>query len=450
MNNDQLQDQVDSIRQTFGYIREFRGATFVIKIDSSLIQNEDSFPVLLRDIVLLHTAGIQIILVPGAKQRIDQILSHFNISCATVGGRRISTPEAIPFVKMAAFDVSNRLMTLLAENKENAVIGNWVRARSLGVSQGIDYQCTGTIDKIDGPALQNVLEDEVIPIIPNIGWSLSGHPYNISSNELAYEISCAVKSEKLFFLTDAPPISSSTYKLLPDMETDEAGRISSLSTDQIEPFISLNTHKGVYDTNMELLTYASRASKKGVKRVHLIHGCDDGVLLQEIFSNRGAGTMIHRDLHENIRPAQHTDIADILRITAPLIKEGILLHRSYEDIQNALSEYYVYEIDKTLHGCGALRKYSDGSYEIYSVAVDKSYASLGTGKQLLSYLTARAEAQRAPRVFLLTTQTIDWFLNLGFTEAHLADLPAEKAASYNHGRSSRILIKELSAPRQRR
>jgi len=61
----------------------------------------------------------------------------------TVDNIRISPPEAIPFIKMAAFDVSNKIMTMLAENNTNAVIGNWVRARGIGVRNGIDFKVRG-------------------------------------------------------------------------------------------------------------------------------------------------------------------------------------------------------------------------------------------------------------------------------------------------------------------
>ena len=72
-----------------------------------------------------------------------------------------------------------------AENKINAVIGNWVRARSLGVRDGVDFQSTGTAEKIELNLIDKVLVEGLIPIFPCIGWSSTGNPYNISSNELA-------------------------------------------------------------------------------------------------------------------------------------------------------------------------------------------------------------------------------------------------------------------------
>ena len=158
------------IRQAFEYVHLFKGKTIVIKVDGS-VMNHPFLLLLVKDLVLLHRQGIHILLIPGAKERIDEVLPRYNISWESIQGVRISTPEAIPFIKMAAFDVSNRLMTLLAENNASAIIGNWVRARSLGVIKGVDYQNTGTVEKINVELVRKTLEEGLIPIFPNIGWS---------------------------------------------------------------------------------------------------------------------------------------------------------------------------------------------------------------------------------------------------------------------------------------
>ena len=89
---------------------------------------------------------------------------------------------------MAAFDVSSKVMTMLAESGAHAVMGNWVRARSIGVQGGIDFQSSGVVEKLQVDILKNVLADGLIPIFPNIGWNAKGKPYNLSSNELAFTL----------------------------------------------------------------------------------------------------------------------------------------------------------------------------------------------------------------------------------------------------------------------
>lgn len=156
--------------------------------------------------------------------------------------------------------------------------------------------------------------------------------------------------------------------------------------------------------------------------------------------------MIYTGRFEDIRNAEHHHIADILRITDELVTKGILIPRSFEDIEEALSDYVVYEVDNTIHGSGALKQYSDNMAEIYSIAVDSSYASMGVGKKIISYLITRAVEQQFETLFLLTTQTTDWFLDRGFREGTVEDLPLEKRKKYNYERMSRVLILDLTNP----
>ena len=93
MEGHKLQEQVELIRQVLGYVQLFKGKTIVIKIDCS-VMNHPHFPMLVKDLVLLHRQGIQIVLVPGAKERIDEVLTRYHIDWKTVEGVRISTPEA--------------------------------------------------------------------------------------------------------------------------------------------------------------------------------------------------------------------------------------------------------------------------------------------------------------------------------------------------------------------
>ena len=86
---------------------------------------------------------------------------------------------------MAAFDVCNRIMTQLSAHRVNAVIGNWVRARSMGVINGVDYLSTGRVSRVDTQTIRTILAEGHIPIFPCIGWSSTGEPFNISSDELA-------------------------------------------------------------------------------------------------------------------------------------------------------------------------------------------------------------------------------------------------------------------------
>jgi amino-acid N-acetyltransferase len=446
MEEQKLKEQVELIRQVFGYVQLFRGRTFVIKIDCA-VMNAPSLPVLVKDLVLLHRQGIHVVLVPGAKERIDEILTRYDIPWHSEAGIRISTPDAMPFIEMAAFDVSNRLMTLLAENDTSAIIGNWVRARSLGVRGGVDYQYTGTVERVNVELVRNALQDGLIPIFPNIGWNASGKPYNISSNELAATLASALAADKLFFVTTHAGLSATAHELPQEVSISQEGVITHLTVAQARSLLALNRTGGEL---LELVELACTACAAGVSRVHIVDGAIEGVLLKEIFSSRGWGTMVYSNQHENVRPMQTADIPEVLRLMQPFVDKEILLPRSHDDLAQQQDDFVVYEVDGLIHACGALHHSSEpkGKGEIAAIAVDETYAGLGIGKRVLSFLVARARALKLRELFVLTTQTSDWFLQFGFRNGTVADLPLERRKAYNRQRNSRVMVLDIGQYRE--
>ena len=146
---DSVHEHVNVIREVFQYSLAFSGKTFVIQVDDAIVLHHDTstLSTFTRDLGLLHQAGIRIVLVAGASRRIDEILGRYGVNTESRDGVRISTPEAIPFVKMAAFDSANRIMTSLSGLGINAVIGNWVRARTLAsdirLGTDVEYHMAG-------------------------------------------------------------------------------------------------------------------------------------------------------------------------------------------------------------------------------------------------------------------------------------------------------------------
>jgi amino-acid N-acetyltransferase len=444
LNSDSFQAQVELIRQVFEYVQLFKGKVIVIKVDGS-VMDHPFLPMLVKDLVLLHRQGIQIILVPGAKERIDEVLRRYDISWKSIEGVRISTPEAIPFIKMAAFDVSNRLMTLLAENNASAIIGNWVRARSLGVIKGIDYQDTGTVEKINVELVRKTLSEGLIPIFPNIGWSGSGKPYNISSSELAYILARKLRADKLFYVSRYGDVGVGEYVLPAGVPLSSSGVPTHLSVAQAQQFLELNAERH-RDELVELIRLGCRACSEGVARVHIVDGQIEGVILKEIFSSRGCGTMIYTNEYENIRPMRPEDIPEVLRIMTPFIQEEILLPRTNSELSEQLDSFVVYEVDGILHACGALLPSAEeeGRAEIAAITVDRTYTGFGIGRRILSYLVDRARSGGLGELYVLTTQTTDWFLQFGFKEGGVQDLPADKRRDYNRLRNSRVLLLDLN------
>ena len=445
MDNLALKEQVEIIRQAFGYINQFKGQTFVIKLESSLISHP-LFPLLVRDVVLLHRMGINVILVPGARDRINEVLKKYAIRCKTVNGVRVSPPEAIPLIKMAAFDVTNKIMTMLAENGANGVIGNWVRAKSIGVRNGIDFQSSGIVEKVQVDIVNKVLTEGIIPIFPPIGWSAKGRPYNLSSTEIAFSISVEMNAAKLFFVADQLGVMAHGYKIPKEVYVSSDSVISQLTKSQAGEFLDLNATKN-YDEQLDLVAHAYRACKGGVQRVHVIDGRVEGMLLKEIFSNRGFGTMIYANQHDNIRPMVIGDVPEVLRLMQPAVDDGVLVQRTEADLAENTDDYAIYEVDGTIHACAALQVYPDRQGEIAGMMVDETYKNLGIGRRMVSYLIERATAKKLKSVFVLTTQTYDWFSQMGFSQGKISDLPPERQKNYNRKRKPLILRYKLSGHR---
>jgi amino-acid N-acetyltransferase len=437
--------QVDLIREAFHYQSRFAGSTMVFKIDFP-VTGEPLFPSLVKDLALLAQTGFRVVIVPGAKEWIDAVLREYGIVSAYKGGARITTGEAMPFVEMAAFHTATRFVTGLSGSRVESVIGNFVRARGLGVVDGTDMKRTGTVDKIYTDSLRRVLDLGMIPILPCIGWSPAGKSYNVPSDEIALSSAAALGAVKFFLISLSPGLMAGCYRLPENIEAGENGRIIRLTPQ--EAALVLDKNRGALDSGdkaLRELDLAIRASRAGVERVHIIDGREEGAVLKELFSNMGAGTMIYADEYESIRPLRSKDIPDILRLMEPLMRQGILRRRAPEDIQGRKDDYVVFEIDGQIHACGALHDQGEGQGEIAALATDPLYTDLGLGRRIVGFLIDRALRQGIERVFVLTTRTHDWFETLGFREVPVESLPEKKRQHYDRARNSKVFAKDLPA-----
>jgi amino-acid N-acetyltransferase len=416
----------------------------VFSIGARLVDTP-SFPGLIRDLALLAENGIRIVLVPSGGTRIDELLALYSIETRKVDGIRISTSEAMPLIQMAAFDTATRLMNQLARNGVEAVIGNWVRARAYGVRNGVDFQRTGLVDKISVELLERSLEDDFVPILPCIGWSAIGEPYNISSIELATQLAIGLKARKLFFLTEGEPLSLMLLEPGREGVTIRDGCVSRMTLKAAEAAAS-DPDASLGAQDREMLRQSVAACRGGVERVHFIDGDMEGGVLKEIFSTLGYGIMVHDDPFENIRPMRMEDIPDVLRIMEGWIEQGVLVRRTEADLQRKLADFAVFEADGTVRGCGALHRYGPDKAEIAGIAVDENFGHAGIGRRVVQYLIEEARGLGLSGVFILTTRTADWFQKLGFAPGGVEDLPEERRATYDAARKSRIYTYPLTKP----
>ena len=434
--------QVELIREAFHYKSRYDGSTMVFKIDFPVTEHP-LFPSMVKDLALLSQTGFRVVIVPGAKESIDEVLKEHAIASGYKSSVRITTGTAMPYVQMAAINSATRFMTGFSSSRADAVIGNFVRARGLGVIDGLDMQNTGAVDRIYLDSLRRLLDLGIIPILPCIGWNSSGRPYNVPSDEIALSAASSLEAEKLFIISISKGICGDQYKIPEGIQTGENGKIIRLTPQEAASVLESNSAAGS-DKAMTELKLAVDACKAGVERVHIIDGGEEGAVLKELFSNLGAGTMIYADDYESIRSIRSRDIPDILRLMEPLMQQGILIRRKTEDIQNKKEDFAVYVIDGQIHACGALHDWGEEQGEIAAIATDPAYTHIGLGRRMVNYFLDKAKKQGLKRVFVLTTRTHDWFESLGFREASIDTLPEKKRKSYDQTRNSKVYSLEIN------
>lgn len=199
-------------------------------------------------------------------------------------------------------------------------------------------------------------------------------------------------------------------------------------------------------TNDHLLLAAATACRRGVPRVHVLNGRRQGVLVDELFSNEGVGTMVHADSYRDIRPLREEDIPELLGMIGRSVRRTKLLARTYEDIFEKIEDYHVMTIDDNVVGCVALHEYpADHTAEVACLYVKMNHEGRGYGVDLVHYAEEVARKKAIPRVFALTTRAADFFeQRVHFTLRDPSALPEPRRLQLEEsGRDSKVFEKVL-------
>lgn len=430
-------------RHSAPYINAHRNKTFVIMFDGEAVQHEN-FQHIIHDIALLHSLGIRLILVHGARPQISQNLKDSQITTPFHNHRRITTRESLSSVMNAVGSIRLQIEAQLSMGLANSpmygaridvVSGNMVTAKPYGVRDGIDFQLSGEVRAVDIAAIQRHLDSQNIVVLGPTGYSTTGEVFNLLAEEVATKTAISLKADKLIFLGNQHGLNN------------EFGQLQR----EITPH-QLDQHIFKYeDANPEVALHlrgAKDASLQGVHRVHLISYAYDGALVEELFTRDGSGTMITDAHYEEVRTANIQDVGGLMSLLRPLEKEGILVYRSRERLENEIEQFAVIERDGTILACAALYPIPTTGNEIKSaeiacVAVHPSYRKSNRGSQILHYLEDKAKSLQIEQLFILTTRTAHWFLEHGFESASVDDLPNARQALYNYQRSSLVCKKRV-------
>ncbi|MEG1654385.1 MAG: amino-acid N-acetyltransferase [Hafnia sp.] len=434
---------VQGFRHSVPYINTHRGKTFVIMLGGEAIEHEN-FANIVNDIGLLHSLGIRLVVVYGARPQIDSNLNEHHHEPVYHKHTRVTDSRTLELIKQAAgqlqLDITARLSmslnnTPLQGAHINVVSGNFIIAQPLGVDDGVDYCHSGRIRRIDEEAIHRQLDNGAIVLMGPVAVSVTGESFNLTSEEVATQLAIKLKAEKLIGFCSSQGVIDEDGSIMSELLPNEAQtRIEKLEA------------SGDYNSGtVRFLRGAVKACRSGVGRSHLISYQEDGALVQELFSRDGIGTQIVMESAEQIRRANINDIGGILELIRPLEQQGILVRRSREQLEREIDQFTIIERDNLTIACAALYPFPEERIgEMACVAVHPDYRSSSRGEALLKRVAAQARQMGLEKLFVLTTRSIHWFQERGFTPAEVDVLPLQKQELYNYQRRSKILLADLS------
>ena len=433
---------VKGFRQSAPYLNAHIGKTIVIMVGGEAIAHEN-FSHIVNDIALLNSLGLRIVMVYGARPQISTLAEQMNYSTPYHKGIRVTDERALEIAKQAAghlqLDITARFSmglnnTPMAGSQINIVSGNFVIAQPLGIDDGVDYAHSGRIRRIDTEAIHRQLDQRAIVLLGPIASSVTGECFNLTSEEIATQLAIKLKADKLIGFCSEQGVLDGEGGVVSEMLPIEAEHA-------LQRLVELQQEER---GTGRFLRGAITACRAGVPRSHLISYKEDGALIQELFSLDGIGTQIVMESAEQVRQATINDIGGILELIRPLEQDGILVRRSREQLEQEVEQFTIIERDGLIIGCAALYPFPDERMaEMACVAVHRDFRDGDRGALLLSQLKQQAKRMGLIHLFVLTTRSLHWFREQGFSESSVESLPVAKKALYNFQRRSKILILDL-------
>ncbi|MDY0205967.1 MAG: amino-acid N-acetyltransferase [Pseudomonas sp.] len=435
-----MHDYVNSLRHSSPYINAHRERTFVVMLPGESIAH-DNFGNTVHDLVLLHSLGVRLVLVFGSRPQIEARLTEQGLSSHYHQDLRITDAPALSCVldavgQLRAAIEARLSMDIAASPMQGARLrvagGNFVTARPLGVIDGVDYQHTGEVRRIDSKGIKRLLDDRTIVLLPPIGYSPTGETFNLACEDIATRAAIELQADKLVLFSSEQGLLDANAALIRELPAQQAEQhLQRFKINkQLEP--------------KELLQAAVSACRGGVQRCHIISYHIDGALLTEMFTRDGCGTLVDEGLFQQVREAQIEDVGGLLELIRPLEEQGILVRRSRDLIEREITQFSIVERDGLIIACAALYPFPEqNTGELACLAVHPDYRHGGHGDVLLERIEKRARALQLDSLFVLTTRTAHWFQERGFQACTLEQLPSTKASLYNFQRNSKVFRKTL-------
>ena len=268
------------------YIRRFADKIVVIKYGGNALagaSEDDALALFAADIVLMRLVGLRPVVVHGGGPQISDLMTRLGKTTEFRNGLRVTDRETVDIARMVLIGQVNPQLVAAINVHGNYAVG--ISGEDAGLisatARDPELGFVGDVTSINPSIIHRLLDDEFIPVIATIGTDEHGQAYNINADTVAGAIAEALGAEKLVYLTDIEGLRR--------VVDDPASLIRQTNPDELDALMADGTIAGGMIPKVESCVHAVR---HGVTRSHILDGRIPHVLLLELFTDSGIGTMV--------------------------------------------------------------------------------------------------------------------------------------------------------------
>ncbi|WP_443018451.1 acetylglutamate kinase [Sphingomonas sp. 8AM] len=287
--------KAETLVEALPYLQRYAGKTFVVKYGGHAMGDPEAQADFAEDVVLLKAVGINPVVVHGGGPQIGRMLKRLGVESRFVDGLRVTDAETAQIAEMVlAGSINKEIVSWIGRAGGRAVgisgkDAGLVQAEKVGrrdpdplqgIERKVDLGFVGEPVAVDRRIIDSLSRDGIIPVIAPIGIGADGHTYNINADTMAGAIAAALGASRFFLLTDVAGVLDKQGELVTDLNP---AAVAALRAD--------GTISGGMIPKLETCV---AAVESGVDAAVVLDGRVPHAMLLEIFTKRGAGTLIRR------------------------------------------------------------------------------------------------------------------------------------------------------------
>ena len=270
------------------YIQKFAGKVVVIKYGGNALagaSESDARGSFAKDVALLHAVGIKPVVVHGGGPQISALMERLGKTPSFHNGLRVTDAETMEIVSMVLLGTVNpQLVSAINQHGAPAVGVSGQDANMFMVtSRDSALGFVGDITKVDATIVKQMLDDSQIPVVATLGTDNTGQAYNINADTAAGALAEALGAQKLVYLTDIAGVRAD--------KDDQSSLLRQATTSQLRSLLGSGAIDGGMIPKIESCV---AAIERGVFQAHILDGRIAHVLLLELFTDAGVGTMVSK------------------------------------------------------------------------------------------------------------------------------------------------------------